>query len=213
MGTDMIVCLIVLFGACHRTPDRSHKTPDRNRSIAGPLQTWQESPEFVKDYLIVSRRFSTTVLCELIPGSKMKKFYAIQYDTNPDKHPGPDWQPLYVVVWKAEYLESISFDPLEINGHLVRLPTEINVIYVLQPDYSLQKIPLTANETTQLFSHITDTEKQNDKHIASLINLINQQDPQWYDKVSAGLDEEKRFPSNSYWQEEVDPHLKVVGGK
>ena len=171
---------------------------------------------FSVEMMIAYRQRSTFKLIETIPGSKLKKFYIVRFVTHDGIHPGPAWYPEFVIVWKAESLESINLDDnLTINGHTVRSPTLKNTIYALHPDYSLKPLSFTTKETIRLFSHITDIEKRRDRRLVSsykLLEKLDEQDPQWKEKLSAinDNDEEGVFPSDSYWKQNVDPHLKIV---
>jgi hypothetical protein len=187
-----------------------------SRSISLPLADMRDRPEVMVGILWQSRQNSTVSRDdshdEAIPGSKLVTRYVVQFDTNRDGHPGPDWRPLFVIVWKAENCESIGFGfpRIWINGHLMRPPSGRNVIYALQPDYSLKQLPLTADEIAHLFSHITSSEKRTDERVASVLQRIERRDPKRVSEFCAERDEEGRFPPNGYWKEKVDPYVKVV---
>lgn len=208
--TSIIVCFGVAFGGC----TKSHDKPN-DRSISLPVRSLRGNKEGWVGHLRESRRRSEVSFIQAIPESKLQKFCAIQFDTQPDGRPGPDWRPRFVIVWKAEHFGSICFDPIlrstiGINGHLIRPPSGKNAVYALQPDYSITQLPLTAEESTRLFSYITAREKRTDERVASLIELIERDDPHWNEGVSAEVAEEQLFPSEPYWERKVDPHLKVV---
>jgi hypothetical protein len=180
-----------------------------------PPKTGQERQKFFAGHLKERRRTSVVKFIQAVPGSKLRKFYTILFDTQPDGHPRPDWRPRFVIIWKAENFKSISFGPIHsttvwINEHLIQPPSGKNAFYALQPDYSIQQLPLTEEETNRLFSYITTVEKQTDKRVASLVDLIKRDDPHWEEKVSAEIIEEEQFPSDLYWEQKVDPHLKIV---
>jgi hypothetical protein len=183
-------------------------------SIGLPLLTGQEARKFAVGLLKANQKVSAVMLSQAIPGSKVERLYAVQFDTQPDGSPRSDWHPLFVVVWKAEKLEKIIFDPIlrstvGINGHLVQPPSGQSAIYALQPDYSLKQLPFTAEETTRLFSHITAIQIQKDKRVASLVELL-EEDQDLNEKLSAEFDEERRFPPNDYWEQKVDPYIQIV---
>jgi hypothetical protein len=134
-----------------------------------------------------------TFFIQDIPGSKLKKHYVVQFDP----HLGTNgktqrWQPLYVVVWKSE-MESVFLNtnpliaPIWINRHIVTPPTARSAIYSLQPDYSLQELPLSEEELTRLFLSIT----QKEEHAKDSL-------------------ERHTFPQDFYWEQKIGPHLKVV---
>ena len=207
--TFVVLWSAIVLAGCDRSPDGSkaestrNDETHRNRSTAEPLLT--DGPELRKrlaDFLTVERRTSVWSLSQTIPGSKVKKRCAVQFDVQSNGCPGPEWRPLFAIVWKAENLPPASFNP--------RPPSGKPGIYALQPDYSLRQIPLTAEETARLFSRLTDWEKRNDKRAASVIHAIEQDAPDWREQLSAELDEERRFPRDEYWDQKVDAHLKVV---
>jgi hypothetical protein len=99
-----------------------------------------------------------------------------------------------------------------VNGREVPLPTSKRGVYALQSDYSLQQLPLTQEEITRLFSHVTRAEKRSDERLAS---IEAQLDPKKFtDKVLAEIEDEidnqDLFAPDPYWEQKVDPHLKVV---
>ena len=155
--------------------------------------------------LVADRHKSVVELSQAIPGSNLKKFYVVQFETHPDGYlgpdgrfrsdwgpetrrlsdgrPGPEWHPLFVIAWKATnsvpiggvYLWPIA--DIEIEGHLMRPPSAKAAIYALRPDYSLEQLSLTTEETARLFSHITDMEKRQDQRVARLVRFIEQETP------------------------------------
>jgi hypothetical protein len=132
-----------------------------------------------------------------IPGSKLRKFYVVQFDTRQDAHAVAKlWRPVFVIVWKAEKA-SVSLDRrpaiarISINGHSVTPPAAKRAIYAIQPDYSLQQLSLTEEEITRLFSHIT--------------TRIEKRETALRERGTFPLD-----PSDPYWEQKVDPHRKIV---
>jgi hypothetical protein len=121
--------------------------------------------------------------------SSLKKYYIVQFDK-----PGLKRQSLVVIVWKAKDTSSITLDHLdkdapviEINSHLITPPPAKKAVYALQGDYSLQQLSLTEDEIGRLFSHITRSEER-----------------------AVSSDDVRILPPDPYWEEKVDPHLKVV---
>ena len=130
---------------------------------------------------------------QAIPGSELRKFYVVQFDSRQEAHAEPQsWRPLFVIGWKAENA-SVSLDcssdiaRIRINGRLVTPPTARKSIYVLQPDYSLQQLSITGEEMNRLFSHI--------KRFA---------------EGATTSYERHRFPSDPEWEQTADPHFKIV---
>ena len=220
----------------------------RHNNLVPPSRTTESTPplrktghalhgfEAVKanvDMLQADRHDSAVLLSQTIPGSDLKKFYIVQFEAQPNGHPGPAWRPLFVIAWKATTIvSSVPIDfvfrrpkrtnsmPIEyvllpmaditIFGHLVRPPSTKNAIYALKPDHSLEQISLTKEETARLFSRITDVEKRQDQRLAHLVRFIKRKDPRWKESLSALRANEGLFPSDPYWEQKVDPHLKVV---
>jgi hypothetical protein len=155
----------------------------------GHTMTKKEAEEMEKEELEGERQASAISRIQSIPGSKLQKFYVIQFDKAESKR-----RPLAVIVWKAHRAGRISLDHLDkavpaisINGHSVTPSPTKKAIYALQPDYSLQQLPLTDEEITHLFSHITRSEE----------------------RVVSSYEREL-FPSDPYWEQKVDPHLNAV---
>jgi hypothetical protein len=124
-----------------------------------------------------------------IPRSGRTKHYVMKFDK-----PGLKRQPLLVIVWKAKGIPSTALSGFDtptpvivVNEHLLKPPRTKKAVYALQPDYSLQPLPLTDKEIERLFSHITRSEER-----------------------AVSVDEVQTLPPNTYWEEKVDPHLKVV---
>jgi hypothetical protein len=144
---------------------------------------WEESQRRAeRESSAVSREQS-------IPRSDLTKHYVIQFDK-----PGAKRQPLLVIVWKAKGMPSTGFDGLNtdspvivVDEHLLKPPRTKKAVYALQPDYSLRQLPLTEKEIERLFSHITRSEERAVSRI-----------------------EVETLPADSYWEEKVDPQLKVV---
>jgi hypothetical protein len=144
---------------------------------------WEESQRRAeRESSAVSRQQS-------IPRSDLTKHYVIQFDK-----PGPKRQPLLVIVWKAKGIPSTGFGGLNtdspvivVDEHQLKPPRTKKAVYALQPDYSLQQLPLTEKEIERLFSHLTRSEER----VVSQIEV-------------------ETLPPDPYWEEKVDPHLKVV---
>ncbi len=137
------------------------------------------------------REASAVSRVQSIPGSSLEKHYLVQFDK-----PGLKRQPLLVIVWKAKDTLSISLGQLDtdaptiaIDGHLMTPSRRKKAVYALQPDYSLQQLSLTEEEIVRLFSHITRSEER---------------------AVSSA--DVEIFPADPYWEEKVDPHLKIADG-
>jgi hypothetical protein len=220
-------------------PLRTTDSVPRLREVGGALHGFEAVKANV-DVLVAHRHESAMGLSETIPGSKFKKFYIVQFETRPDGylgpdgrfrsdgpprpdrrplsdgHPGPEWRPLFVIAWKATNPASTSFvyqwpvAQIEIERHLVRPPSATIAIYALKPDYSLEMISLTKEETARLLSHVTDMEKRQDQRLSHLVSFIEQKDPRWKESLSAVRANEGLFSSDPYWRQKVDPHLKVV---
>ena len=79
-----------------------------------------------------------------------------------------------------------------------------------QPDYSLAQLSFSREETARLFLHITDIEKRQDQRLAHLVRYVARKRPRWKEWMHAVTVNEGLFPSDTYWEEKVDPHLKVV---
>jgi hypothetical protein len=159
------------------------------RPSTGREMTKKEAEEFEKEELEAERQTSVIFRVESIPGSKLGKFYVVRFDKTESKR-----RPLFVIVWKASDIGPVSFGHLDravpsisIDRHALTPPPTTKAIYALQPDYSLQQLSLTDEEITRLFSHITRSEER-----------------------AVPIDERDLFPSDPYWEEKVDPHLKVV---
>jgi hypothetical protein len=207
--TSMVVCFAVMLGGCTKPgAESSHPT----RSVSLPVVGMRDRPEMAVDLLRASRQESCGVRVEAIPKSKLDMRYVVQFDTNRDGHPAPDWHPQFVIVWKAENCGWIAFrsDGIGINGHLMQPPVRKNAIYALQSDYSLKQLPLTGDETARLFSHITSSERRTDERVASILQRIRRRDLNWVSAFCAERDEEGRFPPDGYWKQKVDPYVKVV---
>jgi hypothetical protein len=144
-----------------------------------------------REELEAGRQTSAINLIQVVQGSKLYKDYVVQFDKA-----GLGRRPLVVIAWKARlHLEGESVDlnhtdqdipAITIDGHSVVPPRTKKAIYALQPDYSLRQLPLTEEEITRLFSHITRSQER------------------------ATFDERNTLPSDPYWEQKVDPHLKVV---
>ena len=150
---------------------------------------------------------------EAVPALKLYRFYIVQFEEPVSKR-----NPLFVIAWKATDSGSLGFDfrqpiaGIVIHEHLLKPPSKTKAVYALQPDYSLQQLSLTEREIGDLFSHITGNELRSDERVASLVkqpdfDLMSRKDPGWLDKV---CNEQEVFPPNSYWEQKVAPHLKVV---
>ncbi|MCD4728358.1 MAG: hypothetical protein K8R46_11890 [Pirellulales bacterium] len=135
------------------------------------------------------RESSVVSRVQSIPRSSLKKHYIVQFNK-----PGLKRQPLLVIAWKAKDIPSIDLNHLNtdapaitINGRLMTPSRTKKAVYALQPDYSLQQLSLTETEIARLFSHITRSEER-----------------------AVSSSDVRILPSDPYWEEKVDPHLKVV---
>jgi hypothetical protein len=183
-----------------------------SREILYDTLSPKERVEWEKEKLKETRLGSAFDRSQVIPGSKLTKHYVIQFD-----EPISKWHPLYVIAWKANESGSIGFGfkrsiaDISIHNHWVKLPSPKRGVYALQPDYSLQQLSLTEKELTQLFLHITRIELRSDERVASLIKQIDQHDLEhWSDKMVAEWNEQELFPPDPFWEQKVDPFLKVV---
>jgi hypothetical protein len=215
MRTIIVVCLVAAFGGC----TESHDKPGCSNCTVLPLKTLKAGrgqQKFFAGHLKERRRTTPHSFTQPIPGSRLQKFHVIQYDIQPDGRPDRDWRPRFVIVWKAENFKSIGgTEPshpstIWINDRLIRPPSGKKAIYALQPDYSVKQLPITAEETSRLLSYITTVEKQTDERVDSLVERIKQDEPGWEKQMSAEIAREERFPSDPYWEQRVDSHLKVV---
>lgn len=155
--TFVVLWSVIVLAGCDRSRDGSKAESTRNdetyryRSTSKPLLT--EGPELRKQlagFLKMERRTHIWILSQAIPGSKVEKRCAVQFDVQSNGYAGPEWRPLFAIVWKAEDLPPTWFNP--------RPPSGKSGIYAPQPDYSLRQIPLTAEETVRLFSRLIDWE-------------------------------------------------------
>jgi hypothetical protein len=160
----------------------------------------------IKQDLEMTRRESVFLYSQAIPASKLKRFYVVQFG-----EPLSSRAPMFVVVWKGTTFGSFCTN-MEINGHSVRPVSTSKAIYVLQPDYSLQRLRLSEEEITRLLSHVTRNQVRIDDRVASLverqdIETLSRQDPAWLEKLRS---EQELLPPDPYWEKKVDPYLKVV---
>jgi hypothetical protein len=155
------------------------------RSEEDSRKRWEAAEKEARD----SER-ETSAISRVQPSSRpdLEKHYIIQFDK-----PGLKRQPLLVIVWKGRQ-RTVTLDRLNtdtpavaINEHLLTPPRTKKAIYALQPDYSLQQLPLTEEEIQRLFAHIMRSEK---RAVSSM--------------------EVRILPSDPYWQEKVDPHTRVI---
>jgi hypothetical protein len=159
----------------------------------------------MRQFLEMTRQGDTFLRSESVSSSKLKKFYVVHFG-----EPVSRRIPQYVIVWKATILGSFGPD-ISVHGHSVSPSSTTKAVYSLQPDYSLERLPLTEDEMTRLFSHITRCESRMDDRVASLLEqdleALTRRDPDWFQRLST---EQDSFPPDPYWEEKVDPHLKVV---
>jgi hypothetical protein len=200
-------------GGTHDESGLAVHSPRRSTTV--PPLTEREQRRWWADYLtaMANRRTSGHILSEAIPGTKLNKWYAIQFEPQAES-PEPNWQPLFVIVWEAEDVGPTAFDPvrrstLRVNGHVLQLPSAKRAVYSLQSDYSVKEVSLTTREMVRLFSHITQLEKRIDKRLAAIVQHVERDDPGCQTMVSAELDELRLFPPDDSWKR-VDKYLKVV---
>jgi hypothetical protein len=148
---------------------------------------WEAEKESQRE---AARRTSAVDRVQTISQSKQNRHYIVQFDK-----PGLKRQPLIVIVWKENTINSIGLGGLDtdtpiimVNGHAITPPRKTKAVYALRPDYSLEKIPLTDSDIKELFSRILRNEE----------------------RALSSTEEEMMLPEDSYWEKKVDPHLKVV---
>jgi hypothetical protein len=180
------------------------RTPSTLRLLRG-----QELTREIKQFLNMTRQLSMIYLSQDIPASKLTKFYVVQFDDPISKR-----NPLFVIVWKAKISGNLGTGSgrVVIHEHSMGSLSNKKAIYALQPDYSLQLLPLTEEEVARLFSHIARNEARMDRRVASIIEredleTLTRQDPDWFRKLRA---EQDLFPPDPHWEQKVDPYLKVV---
>ena len=163
-----------------------------------------------KERLKLDRQTSAVIRCEAVPALRQYRFYVIQF-----KKPVSIRKPLFVIAWKGTILGSSSFDfrqpvaRIGIHGHVLRPSPTNEAVYLLQPDYSLQKLDLTEKEVADLFLHITDSELRNDKRVASIFKK-EAFDEKELDRLDKMKDDLAVFPPSPLWEHKVSLHLKMV---
>jgi hypothetical protein len=183
----------------------SIKTSATFEFLTGPAAT-----QYQKDRLESDRTSPAVIRREAVPALKHYRFYIIQYEK-----PVSQRKPLFVIAWKATTPGSSAFDfrppvtGIVIHEHLMRPLPMKKAVYMLQPDYSLQRLDLTEKEVADLFSHITDSELRKDERVAAITEkeIFDDKD---FDRLDKLRDDLAVFPPSPLWEKRVSPHLKTV---
>jgi len=119
---------------------------------------------------------------EAIPGSKMQNCFVFQFDTYEGVYSESKRRPLFAIFWQAHRAGTSGSNSrnmvISIHGHSIAPTREKKAVYALQPDYSLQQLPLTEREVDRLFSIVRSHEGDGPR-LAS--------DPAWQQKVHPKL--------------------------
>jgi hypothetical protein len=119
-ATSVTLLLAVVLCGCDRragsgdTTGHGGETHHRTSTTVTPPLTGQKEQEFWADFVMLKRRQGgQQCLVAAVPASKLTRHYFVPFDNGVDRHPGPEWRPLFVIAWKAENVGWLVFDPID----------------------------------------------------------------------------------------------------